>query len=281
MLRRILISQEPVKGELARGRTVVHMIFHASVLLDELEDKFDSIARAGFNPEVRMRDAGHLMELADADVARMGKLLAARSLATFTHGPFLGLDIASLDAHIAEYSAACLARGLEVTAGLGGSVMVVHTNYSPRFSRAGLREWLGNWSVRMGPILEKARGLGVRIALENVWEERPEELARLIEVLPDREAMVCLDTGHINAFSRLPVARWWELLGERVIALHLHDNDGSSDDHLPPGRGIFDFPALAEILRGRAPLPLMTFEVDVAGAIEGRAYLEALFSERT
>ncbi len=250
-------------------------------MLDQLVEKLDSVARAGFHPEVRMRDARHLMELADADVARMGKLLAERSLATFTHGPFLGLDIASLDAHIAEYSAACLARGLEVTAGLGGPVMVIHTNYSPRFSRAGLREWLGNWSERMGPILEKARGLGVRVALENVWEERPETLARLIGVLPGRDAMVCLDTGHIAAFSRLPAARWWELLGERVIALHLHDNDGLSDDHLPPGDGIFDFPSLVGILRRREALPLMTFETDVAGAIEGRAYLDGLFSEGT
>ncbi len=257
------------------------MIFHASVMLDQLEETLDSVARAGLYPEVRMRDAGHLMDLADADVARLGKLLAGRSLATFTHGPFLGLDIASLDAHIAEYSAACLARGLEVTAGLGGSAMVIHTNYSPRFSRAGLREWLRNWSARMGPILEKARGLGVRIALENVWEERPEALERLIEVLPDRDAMVCLDTGHINAFSRLPAARWWDLLGERVIALHLHDNDGLSDDHVPPGDGIFDFPSLVGILRERETLPLMTFETDVAGAVKGRAHLEALFSGRT
>ncbi len=257
----------------------MRMVFHASVMLDEFEKTFDRVVRAGFSPEVRMRDAGHLMALADADVARMGKLLAARSLATFAHGPFLGLDIASLDAHIAEYSAACLARGLEVTAGLGGRVMVVHTNFSPRFSRAGLREWLGNWSLRMGPILEKARGLGVRVALENVWEERPETLAHLVDVLPDRDAAVCLDTGHIAAFSRYPVRRWWEALGDRVVAFHLHDNDGSSDDHLPPGRGIFDFPALAGLLRGRAAMPLMTFEVDLAGAIEGRAHLEALFSK--
>jgi sugar phosphate isomerase/epimerase len=220
------------------------------------------------------------MDLADSAIARMGKLIAERSLSTFAHGPFLGLDVASLDSHIAEYSAACLARGLEATAGLGGSAMVVHTNYSPRFSRAGLREWLGNWSGRMGPVLEKARRLGVRIALENVWEERPETLAHLIEVLPGRDAMVCLDTGHINAFSRLPAARWWELLGERVIALHLHDNDGLSDDHLPPGDGTFDFPSLAGILRRRAALPLMTFETDLAGAIEGRAHLESLLAKR-
>jgi sugar phosphate isomerase/epimerase len=167
-----------------------------------------------------------------------------------------------------------------VTAGLGGSAMILHTNYSPFISRAGLREWLGNWSERMPPILEKARGLGVRIALENAWEERPEVLAHLIDILPAGAAMACLDMGHINAFSHLGVRRWWEVLGDRVIALHLHDNDGLSDDHLPPGAGIFDFPALVELVRGREPLPLMTLEVDIHRAVEGKRYLEDLFSKR-
>jgi sugar phosphate isomerase/epimerase len=256
------------------------MIFHVSVMLDELEGRLDEVVRAGFHPEVRIRDAGHLLKLGDADVERMGREIARRGLTTFAHGPFLGLDLASLDDHLAEYSAACLARGLEVTAGLGGSAMVVHTNYSPRFSRSGLREWLGNWSLRMGPILEKARALGVKVALENVWEERPEVLGHLIDVLPGRAAMVCLDTGHLAAFSRLPAARWWDLLGDRVIALHLHDNDGLSDDHLPPGAGIFDFAALVARVRERAAPPLMTLEVELARADEGRRYLEDLFERR-
>jgi len=97
-------------------------------------------------------------------------------------------------------------------------------------------------------------------------------------MLPGNEALVCLDTGHINAFSRLPVKRWWEVLGERVIALHLHDNDGLSDDHLPPGNGIFDFPALVGLLRDRDTLPLMTLEVDIRQAALGRLYLESLFA---
>jgi len=254
------------------------MIFHVSVMLDELEENLDPVVRAGFSPEVRMNNVEHLRRLTSGDVERMRGLLEGRGLTTFTHGPFLGLDIASLDDHIAEYSAECLARGLEVTAGLGGAAMIIHTNYSPFFSRSGLREWLGNWSARMGAILEKAGELEVRVALENAWEERPEVLAHLIDILPGRAAMACLDTGHINAFSHVSVKRWWEVLGDRVIALHLHDNDGLSDDHLPPGAGIFDFRSLVELLRAREPLPLMTLEVELHRAVEGRRYLEGLFS---
>ena len=107
------------------------MVFHASVLLDEFEERFDSIARAGFYPEVRMTDVEHLMRIPDADIVRMRALIESRHLSTFTHGPFLGLDVASLNGHISAYSVDCLERGCEVTAGLGGSTMVVHTNYSP------------------------------------------------------------------------------------------------------------------------------------------------------
>ncbi|MDD4857098.1 MAG: sugar phosphate isomerase/epimerase [Candidatus Krumholzibacteria bacterium] len=256
------------------------MIFHASVMLDELEKKLDRVVLAGFYPEIRMNDAAYLMRLSEGDVKRMRSLLDGCSLTTFTHGPFLGLDAASLNDHIAEYSAGCLVRGLEVTAGLGGSVMIVHTNYSPFYSRAGLRAWLGNWSVRMRPILETADRLGVQIALENVWDERPESLVRLIDLLPEGAAKVCLDTGHINAFSRLPVRRWWDVLGGKVVALHLHDNDGLSDDHLPPGDGVFDFPALVELVRALEPLPLMTLEVDISRVARGRRYLEELFAGR-
>lgn len=256
------------------------MKYHVSVVLDEVEKRLDSVVRAGFNPEVRMTDVEHMRSLSAVETARMGKLIAERGLATFTHGPFLGLDLASLNGHIASYSAECLARGCEVTADLGGAVMVVHSNYSPFYSRAGLREWLGNWSARMPALLEKARGLGVTVALENTWEQRPEVLARLVDIVPGGALAVCLDTGHINAFSRIPARRWWDALAGRVIALHLHDNDGLSDDHEAPGRGIFDFPALVECLRGTDALPRATFEVDLPQAVEGRRYLEGLFAAR-
>jgi len=255
------------------------MIFHVSVTLDSFERRIDEIVGAGFHPEVRMTDIEHLLRIPQAELERLGRLIGERSLRVFTHGPFLGLDIASLNAHLAEHSAECLRRGLEVTAALGGRVMVMHTNYSPFYSRAGLREWLGNWSARMPAVLETARRLGVAIAVENAWEENPHVLGHMVDLVSNGEAGVCLDVGHAAAFSRLSLERWWEALGDRVLAIHLHDNDGLSDDHLAPGTGIVDFRALVDLLRGRSPLPLMTLEVDLPAAVEGRRYLERLFAE--
>jgi len=255
------------------------MEYYVNVPLDRLEERLDFLVREGFHPEIRMTSVDYLMSLAEADFERLRGLIEKRSLSVFTHGPFFGLDIASLDKSTSEYSARSLMRGLEVTAALGGRIMVMHTGFLPFFSRGGRRHWFRNWSQRMPVIVESALELGVALALENSWEDRPEVLEFLLDVRPAGELKVCLDTGHLNVFSRLPISRWWKVLGEKVVALHLHDNDGLSDDHLPPGKGTFDFRTLINLLKTCDPLPLIDLEVDHEHAVEGRRYLESLFGQ--
>jgi sugar phosphate isomerase/epimerase len=223
-----------------------------------------------------MDDAGLLRELTDPDLRRLRGMLDERSLTTFTHAPFFGLDIASVDAGISTYSMQCIERALAAAAALGAPVAVMHTAYLPFFSRSGRRLWFRNWADRMPRIVARAADLGVTIAFENTWEDRPEILVHLLDLLPGAAAGVCLDTGHLNVFSRIPLRRWWERLGDRVIALHVHDNDGMSDDHLVPGSGTFDFGALGRLVRGMRRPPLISFEVPLPNAAQGRRYFQEL-----
>jgi sugar phosphate isomerase/epimerase len=257
------------------------MNFFLSVPLSSFDEMFDNVVSAGFRPEVRMTRADRLAKTTRSELAGMRERIERRSMTTFTHGPFFGLDIASLDVCLSEYSADCLKIGLEATAALGGSVMVMHTGYLPQFSRGGRRYWLRNWAERMPKIVEHAVKLGVTLALENTWDDRPEIMLRLAEMLPGDNVRFCLDTGHVNAFSHLGIGRWWDMIGDRVVALHLHDNDGLSDDHLAPGEGTFDFEALAGRLRGLDALPLLDLETDLARGARGREYLEALLAAGT
>jgi sugar phosphate isomerase/epimerase len=253
--------------------------FYLSVPFHKLEDTMEFISREGYTPEVRMTETDYLMSLTARDLDRVRRLLDTKGYRIFTHAPFFGLDVASIDAGISSYSLRCLGRAIEVTAGLGGELMVVHTGYLPQYSREGRRMWFRNWCDRMPRLVERARRHGVLIALENTWDDRPEVLDHLRDLLPDREQVkYCLDTGHMNVYSRLPVRRWWERLGGNVAALHLHDNDGLSDDHLPPGGGTFDFETMVSILDCVRPLPLLDLEVDHERVGEGRRYLVGLFN---
>jgi sugar phosphate isomerase/epimerase len=56
-------------------------------------------------------------------------------------------------------------------------------------------------------------------------------------------------------------ATWWDLLGDRLVGLHLHDVRGLVD-HRAPGNGDVDFAWLAERIRAAAPSPALTFEID-------------------
>ncbi len=255
------------------------MEFYVSVSLERLEESIDFVSREGLSPEVRMAETEYLMKLTDADTGRIARFLRERNFRIFSHAPFFGLDVASIDMGISRYSIACLEKAVDVTAAIGGNLMVMHTGYLPQYSRVGRRYWFRNWSGRMPRLVEKARSRGVTIALENTWDDRPEVLLHLRELLPERNNVkFCLDTGHLNVYSQLPLRRWWRSLGDDIAAVHLHDNDGLSDDHLPPGGGTVDFEALVELVLEMRAMPLLDLEVDHPRVSEGRDYLVGLFT---
>jgi sugar phosphate isomerase/epimerase len=73
---------------------------------------------------------------------------------------------------------------------------------------------------------------------------------------------ICFDTGHCNLFTSVPLSRWLDELDGYIIELHLHDNDTTADQHLPPGDGSFDFSGL--FLRLNSPDIIHTLEAHTA-----------------
>ena len=121
----------------ARGKTA----FYLSIPFERHEEGIDFVARNGFQLEIRMTKVDHMMSLGREDLGRIREKIDGFGLSVFTHGPFFGLDVASLDRNISEYSARSIAHGLDVTRALGGRVMVIHTGYLPMFSRGSLSIW--------------------------------------------------------------------------------------------------------------------------------------------
>ena len=94
-----------------------------------------------------------------------------------------------------------------------------------------------------------ARKFGVRIGIENMWQNHPvnrhicddiladpHELARMYDVLNDPEVFtVNLDLGHVALCGREPDDAIRIIGKERLGALHVHDVDYCSDMHTLPG----------------------------------------------
>ena len=112
-----------------------------------------------------------------------------------------------------------------------------------------------------------AEPLGIRLAVEVI----PNELSRagslvhfVEEELDDPSVGICLDFGHAHIDG--DVVEAVETVSEHVIATHLHDNGGRSDDHLMPMDGTIDWAgALTAMQKIGYDGPLM-FEVGARGS---------------
>lgn len=72
----------------------------------------------------------------------------------------------------------------------------------------------------------------------------------IINKINDSNLGMCLDVGHFNCFNNgYTIYEAVKLMGEKLKALHVHDNDGKSDTHLFPGHGTFDFVGLIKGLK--------------------------------
>lgn len=95
-----------------------------------------------------------------------------------------------------------------------------------------------------------AEKLGVKVALENGSELdiSPTEVLGIVRRVNLENLGICFDTGHANIFAKTRPAKVLREIGHLVWALHLNDNSGKSDAHLPPGKGNIEWVDVLETI---------------------------------
>src|SRR5262249_24418425 len=84
-----------------------------------------------------------------------------------------------------------------------------------------------------------------------------------------------LDAGHANAAGPDTLPALLERFGDRLVHVHVHHNDGTSDQHAELGTGTLDVDATARALREHGYDGLVTIEVfDDSGRERSRARWE-------
>ncbi len=112
-------------------------------------------------------------------------------------------------------------------------------------------------------LCEFARELGIKIALENLCPnevfDNPEELRAMIDPY-DRDLVgICFDSSHANIQKdAVEIAKIFQ---GRVFSVHLSDNKGTGDDHLPPFEGSIDWEGVLGVLIGGGFTGPWLFEV--------------------
>ncbi len=139
---------------------------------------------------------------------------------------------------------------LKIAADFHPKTVVFHPGYDRWRYDGQVDLWLKESRKTWREVLSTAGRLvpETRILLENIFETEPSSLERLLSILDNSQAGFCFDTGHFQVFDEAGLDTWMEKLGPHLVEIHLHDNDGGGDHHLPPGEGKFPFDLLFETL---------------------------------
>ena len=244
---------------------------------DNLSGVIDAILASGLKVIELSYEPPHLFSM-DEMFAGKVRQLGREGVEFSMHGPFLEINLGSYLEEIRDLSKRRVLEALRLAARLGADPLVVHPGYSffrklKEFDaalRAGFLEDLGT-------IVEEAGRLGVRVALENVYMsyfyfQELTEFAAISEAVPG--IGVTLDIGHAYISKRMAKHPEPEdaIIDDvrrmgigHLFHVHLHNNDGTRDDH-DLARGSID---MGKVLRGLKEL-----------GYDGKVIIETLDAER-
>ena len=242
----------------------------------------DDIRASGFQEIEICSFPRHLDYHREEDVRRAGDQMRALGLRPFSfHAPLAdGIDITSLhdptrEAAVNELLAACNAAAL-----MGVEHVVLHPG-PEREGRPPAAEFLQhmhNAAQSLNRVAARCRELGLCLLLENMLPHllfgHISDMLYLLGEIKECSVGTCLDTGHANLAGELPTVI--HKLSGHLKMLHVNDNRGDRDAHLPPGEGVIDWPwVIAELKRchfsGTLILELSSRKHEPPGEILARA----------
>lgn len=173
------------------------------------------------------------------------------------HGPFNELFPCAIDPKARDLAAQRYRQAAELAKNYGARKLVIHGGYHPYV-------YYPQWYVERSIIFWKSflqEDPGVQIVLENVLEKEPQWLCDIVKAVDDPRLRLCMDVGHINAYSSIPVMQWLESCAPYLSHFHIHNNDGSWDTHSSLNQGTIPMAQLLEQAQCLCPEATYTLEL--------------------
>ena len=180
------------------------------------------------------------------------RVAQSRDLELTVHGPFADINIASPSPVLRRTILRRLEKSISHARQLDCRLWVFHPGLKTGVSYfyPGVDWQLNLESVRL--LLGVARKHGVEIAIENVPEPHPflmksvQEFSRFFSEL-DEDLGLVLDIGHANLNHQ--IQEFITQFSDKIVHVHVSDNDGIHDIHLGIGYGTVNWASVAEAVK--------------------------------
>ena len=173
------------------------------------------------------------------------------------HGPFNELFPCAIDPQARLLAARRYRQAIGLAKGYGADKVVLHAGFNPWLYYP---EWFREQSAEFWRDFLR-EDPGVEIVLENVLEQEPEWMLDILRAVDSPRLQMCLDVGHVNAYSPVGVAEWLRRCAPWISHFHLHNNDGTRDAHDPLFRGSIPMEELLTLAGELCPEATFTLEL--------------------
>lgn len=144
------------------------------------------------------------------------------------HAPFNELFPCAIDPLARELAKHRYRQAIKLAQNYNAHKIVIHGGYNPRIYYP---IWYVEQSVIFWQDFMKEGPDDLEICLENVLEEEPSMLFKIVSEVNNPQLKLCLDVGHTNAYSEISAENWLKLWQKYLAHFHIHNNDGSWDSH--------------------------------------------------
>ncbi|MBR4058191.1 MAG: sugar phosphate isomerase/epimerase [Oscillospiraceae bacterium] len=184
------------------------------------------------------------------------------------HAPYNELFPCAIDKKARALAAERYRQAIDLAKRYGASKVIVHGGYNPWI-------YFPVWYTEQSVLFWKEflqEDPGVEIVLENVLETEPEWLLDIVKGVDDPRLKLCLDIGHVNAYSKIPVMEWLESWAPYISHFHIHNNDSSWDTHNALDDG--NIPMKELLLRAEEICPNASFTLELMEDQSSMVWLE-------
>ena len=212
------------------------------------------ISRFG-TPEILDEHFGELLD-------KYSKILKNFKNKISLHGFFFDLNPSSRDKMIFEATVHRYNQSFKIANAIGAKTIVFHSGYNglikhPVYFENFMHDQIEFWSS----YIKKFENEGITAVLENTYEADPSILTEIVDRVNSNSLKICIDTGHVNINSDIPVVEWIEKIDKRLYHMHLHNNFTISDEHKSILKGTIDFRQVFYKLEQLKLNPDLVFEI--------------------
>ena len=234
------------------------------IFIQPLEDNFDEFLKYAikhdYNLEIASFAFGDTLDAHWKSLVNKYKNELKNFSGTISiHGAFHDLILNSRDKKIQKIAEERIHHNLDIAKALNAKYIVFHGNFN---ALIGHKSYKVNWIKKnvefWKSVIKKYK---ITIILENSWEPYPELFKEILDKVNSPFLKVCFDTGHANIFSKVPLAKWFSVLKDDIVYIHINDNQGKIDNEMVPGQGNINWESFSNAIRKNKIEPNIIFEV--------------------